>query len=516
MEPRILPPEPAIGSASTDLILQVEGISKEFSGVRVLSDVSIDIRRGEIMGLIGENGAGKSTLIKIISGIYQPSSGSLRLDGSHVAIPDYITAKGLGIAIVPQEFNLINTLSVYENIFLGNEIKLKNGFLDKKRMRALAAEQLSRLEMPVGVDRLVSSLSVAEKQMVEISKALLLQARILIMDEPTTTLTGHEVDTLFALMRDLRSQGVTMLFVSHKLHEIKQLCDRVTVLRDGELIGVDQVVDVDERDIARKMIGRDFQQVFPPKRPRDSGQPVLEVSDLSIKGLLHDISFSLRKSEILGFAGLVGAGRTEVAEAVMGLRRTDSCELTVNGKPARIRNAHDAVGFGIAYLSEDRQGKGIVQGFTIPQNITLISIKRYLRGLLIDKKAEAVKTAEYVGAFRIVASSLNLALRYLSGGNQQKVYLSRWVDTNPSILILDEPTRGIDVNAKREIYEFIHALADRGISCIVISSEMEEVIGLCSRVYVMREGSIAGCLEGEHISEEEIMFHATGIKGKNK
>lgn len=516
METRILPPEPANGSAPADLILQAEGISKEFSGVRVLSEVSLGIRRGEIMGLIGENGAGKSTLIKIISGIYQPSAGSLRLDGRQVAIPDYITAKGLGIAIVPQEFNLINTLTVYENIFLGNEIRTKNGLLDKKRMRAMAEEQLGRLEMPLGVDRLVSTLSVAEKQMVEISKALLLQARILIMDEPTTTLTGREVDTLFAIMRDLRRQGVTMLFVSHKLHEIKQLCDRVTVLRDGELISTDRVVDVDERDIARKMIGRDFQQVFPEKKPRDGARLALEVTGLSIRGLLHDIEFNLRRSEILGFAGLVGAGRTELAEAIMGLRRVDACSLKVNGRPAKIRSAHDAVGFGIAYLSEDRQGKGIVQGFAVPQNISLISIKRYLRGLLIDKKAEAAKAAEYVGAFRIAASSMSLALRYLSGGNQQKVYLSRWVDTDPSILILDEPTRGIDVNAKREIYEFIHALADRGISCIVISSEMEEVIGLCTRVYVMREGSIAGCLEGEHICEEEIMFHATGIKGKSK
>lgn len=514
METVKLPPAPAAEPVPVDVILQVEGITKEFSGVRVLSDVSIDIRRGEIMGLIGENGAGKSTLIKIISGIYQPSSGRLRLDGRVVGIPDYIAAKRLGIAIVPQEFNLINTLSVYENIFLGNEIKLRSGLLDKRRMREEATAQLGLLEMPVGVDRLISSLSVAEKQMVEISKALLLDARILIMDEPTTTLTGHEVDTLFALMRELRSQGVTIIFVSHKLHEIKKICDRVTVLRDGELIGIDAVVDLDERDIARKMIGRDFQQVFPVKQARDDSELVLETVGLGIHGLLRDISITLRAGEILGFAGLVGSGRTELAEAVMGLRRIDEGSIRLKGAPVRIRDASDAVKLGLGYLSEDRQGKGIVQDFSIPQNITLISLGRYLRHVLIDKQAEAEKTREYVGAFNIVASSLKLALRYLSGGNQQKVYLARWVDTNPSILILDEPTRGIDVNAKREIYEFIHRLADRGISCIVISSEMEEVIGLCSRVYVMREGTIAGCLEGGHIGEEEIMFHATGIKGK--
>ena len=513
-EPGKLPSAPAGGPVVADVILQVEGISKEFSGVRVLSDVSIDIRRGEIMGLIGENGAGKSTLIKIISGIYQPTSGRLSLDGKAVDIPDYITAKRLGIAIVPQEFNLINTLSVYENIFLGNEIRLRSGLLDKRRMREQATAQLGRLKMPVGVDRLIGNLSVAEKQMVEISKALLLEARILIMDEPTTTLTGREVETLFTLMRELRNQGVTIIFVSHKLNEIKAICDRVTVLRDGELIGIDAVADVNERDIARRMIGRDFQQVFPAKQPRGDGEPVLEVTGLGVRGLLRDISFTLRKGEILGFAGLVGSGRTELAESVMGLRRIDTGAIRVRGTQVRIRDARDAVNLGLGYLSEDRQGKGIVQDFTIPQNITLISMGRYLRHVLIDKHAEAEKTREYVGAFNIVASSLKLALRYLSGGNQQKVYLARWVDTNPSILILDEPTRGIDVNAKREIYEFIHRLADRGISCIVISSEMEEVIGLCSRVYVMREGSIAGCLEGEHICEEEIMFHATGIKGK--
>jgi ribose transport system ATP-binding protein len=495
-------------------ILQIEHITKQFSGVKVLDDVSFGIRRGEIMGLIGENGAGKSTLIKIVSGIYQPSSGALHLDGRPVNIPDYITAKSLGVAIVPQEFNLINTLAVYENIFLGNEIKKKSGLLDKPKMRDLAAKQLEELKMPVGVNQLISKLSVAEKQMVEISKALMLKARLLIMDEPTTTLTGHEVETLFALMRSLKAQGVTMIFVSHKLNEIKTICDRVTVLRDGKLISVDTVSDVDEEDIARKMIGRtDFRQIFPPKIPRSQGEAALEADNITIKGLLHSISFSLRKGEILGFAGLVGSGRTELAETIMGLREKSAGSLKINGKPLQIRSPADAVSHRLGYLSEDRQGKGIVQGFNLPQNITLISLKQYLRGAFINKQAEAVKTGEYIKTFKIAAASQKMALRYLSGGNQQKVYLSRWLDTDPAILILDEPTRGIDVNAKQEIYEFIHELAERGISCIVISSELEEVIGLCSRVYVMREGEITGCLEGNHINEEEIMFHATGISG---
>jgi len=500
---------------SGDVILSIRGITKEFDRVKVLDNVSFDLKRGEIMGLIGENGAGKSTLIKIITGIYLPSEGSLVLNGQPVQIPDHITAQKLGISLVPQEFNLINTLAVYENIFLGNEFRKPSGLLDKPRMRELAAKQLEDLKMPVGVNQLVSKLSVAEKQMVEISKALMLHAKLLIMDEPSTTLTGHEVETLFKLMRELKDQGVTIISVSHKLGEIKEICDRVTVLRDGRLIGVDEISTVNEEDIARKMIGRtDFSQIFPRKKPREAGTEILNVKDLSIDGLLEGISFSLRKGEILGFAGLVGSGRTELAEAIMGLRQINSGAINLEGHgTVHIKKPITAVNYGLAYLSEDRQGKGIVQGFNLPQNITLISLKDYITMFFIDKKAEEKKTEEYAKTFRIAAASHKMSLRYLSGGNQQKVYLSRWLDTRPAILILDEPTRGIDVSAKHEIYEFIHQLAEQGISCWVISSELEEIVGLCSRVYVMREGRIAGCLEGEDINEEEIMFYATGIRG---
>ena len=500
--------------SAAEVILSVKNISKSFSGVTVLDSINLDIRRGEIMGLVGENGAGKSTLIKIISGLYQPSSGTLALDGKEVTIPDYIRAKSLGIAIVPQEFNLINTLTVFENVFLGNEILQKSGLLDKPKMRELSLKQLEELKMPVKVNALISDLSVAEKQMVEISKALMLHARILIMDEPTTTLTGREVETLFGIMKDLRNQGVTTIFVSHKLNEVKAICDRVTVLRDGKLIGVDNISDVNEEAMARKMVGREsFQQLFPEKLPRSSEEIILEAEKITINGLLKEISFSLRKGEILGFAGLVGSGRTELAESVMGLRQTNGGTIKLSGKAVQIKEAADAVNHKMAYLSEDRQGKGIVQGFNLPQNITLISLKDYIQKGFIDKIKELSKTDEYTKSFKISAASPKMHLRFLSGGNQQKVYLSRWLDTSPEILILDEPTRGIDVSAKQEIYEFINQLGKSGISCIVISSEMEEIIGLCSRVYVMREGKITGCLEGDHINKEEIMFHATGIKG---
>lgn len=493
------------------LILQTRNIVKEFSGVRVLNDVTVGIRRGEIMGLIGENGAGKSTLIKIICGIYHPTSGSLAMNGSDVEINDYITAKKLGIALVPQEFNLINTLAVYENMFLGNEMVAKGGFLDKRRMRERAMVQLEGLGMPIDVNLRISELSVAEKQHVEISKALFLDAEILIMDEPTTTLTGHEIKTLFTLMKQLKEKGVTIIFVSHKLQEIITICDRVTVLRDGNLITIDEVSQINEHDIARKMIGRDFQQEFPAKKIRSGDDVVLKVDHLSSGKMVKDVSFELRKGEILGFAGLVGSGRTETAETVMGLRPVSHGTITLSGKSVTIKTPRDAVSLGLGYLSEDRQGKGIVQDFDIPQNITLISLGEYLKRFLIDKQKELEKSSRYVDKFNIVAASMRMGLKYFSGGNQQKVYLARWVDTDPQILILDEPTRGIDVNAKREIYDFIHSLAESGISCIVISSEMEEVMGLCSRVYVMREGTITGCLEGDRISEEQIMFHATGI-----
>ena len=504
------------GVSSSGVILSIKNISKSFSGVKVLDDINLDIRRGEIMGLVGENGAGKSTLIKIISGLYQPSSGSLQLDGKDVIIPDYIVGKSLGVAIVPQEFNLINTLTVFENVFLGNEIQKKSGLLDKQQMRELALKQLEELKMPVKVNQLIGNLSVAEKQMVEISKALMLHARLLIMDEPTTTLTSREVETLFGIMKDLRAQGVTTVFVSHKLNEVKEICDRVTVLRDGKLISVDDIKDINEEEMARKMVGRSsFQQLFPEKLPRSSDEVILEAEKISINGLLHDISFSLRKGEILGFAGLVGSGRTELAESVMGLRAINGGAIKLGGKPAQIKDASGAVKYKMAYLSEDRQGKGVVQGFNLPQNITLISLKNYIKKGFINKAEEFSKTEEYVKSFKISAASPKMHLRFLSGGNQQKVYLSRWLDTSPEILILDEPTRGIDVSAKQEIYEFINQLAKSEISCIVISSEMEEIIGLCSRVYVMREGKITGCLEGDHINNEEIMFHATGIKGSS-
>ncbi len=492
-------------------LLEVKSIRKDFSGVTVLNNVNLSIHEGEIFGLIGENGAGKSTLIKIINGIYSPTAGSLNLNGEAVDIKDAHTAKRLGIAMVPQEFNLVESLKVFENIFLGSEPRKKNGLLDKNTMRVKSHELLDRLKTNIAVESKISVLSVAEKQMVEVAKAISHQVKILIFDEPTTTLTQNEIDILFELMERLKSQGVTMIFVSHKLKEVKKICDRVAVLRDGNLISVDPIAHIDEERMAQRMVGRELSAIFPNKKTIAGEATVLQLKNLNVPGKLHDINLTLKKGEVLGLAGLVGAGRTELAETIMGLRRKEAGTISIKGTQVNIDNPQVAVKHKLGYISEDRQGRGIHLIFNIPKNVTLISLKKYVN-LLIDKKKEFKKTKEYSEKFDIKAASLQSELQYFSGGNQQKVYLSKWMDTNPEILILDEPTRGIDINAKREIYQFIHNLSEQGYSVIVISSELEEILILCSRVYVLREGRITGELSGDHINEEEIMFYATGVK----
>lgn len=488
--------------------LSIRNIIKEFSGVRVLNDINADIQTGEVFGILGENGAGKSTLLKIICGIYTTTSGSLELKGNKVAISSTMEAKRLGISMIPQEFNLIQTLSVFENIFLGSEFK-KGFLLDKKMMRARAATLLSELQTDLSPDALIEDLSVAEKQMVEISKALVHDSDILIMDEPTTVLTKLEVDVLFELIGKLKKKGVTILFISHKLKEVKRICDRILVLRDGDQICINDIGDVDEHDMARKMVGRELNQVFPAKCYPD-GEVVLRVEGLADDQLLQDVSFDLKKGELLGFSGLIGAGRTEVAESIMGLRRRVSGDIFVAGEQAQINSTADALRYRLGYLSEDRKGKGLLLNFDIPTNISLISLAKYCN-LILNKNKEKQASKKYIDQFDIKAASLDAELEFLSGGNQQKVYLSKWMDTEPQILILDEPTRGIDVNAKKEIYHFVNSLIKSGVSCILISSELEEIIGLCTRVLVMREGRIVGEMEGERINEEDIMLSAAGI-----
>ena len=494
-------------------LLKTKTICKEFSYVPVLTDITIDVIRGEILGIIGENGAGKSTLMKILSGIYTPTSGEIVFEDEMVVIEDPLSAKKLGISIIPQEFNLVNELTVYDNIFLGSEIRKKNGLLDKRRMMERTKELLKELEVEIKPDKKIENLSTMQKQMVEICKAVSMDVKLLIMDEPTSVLSRHEIEILFRLMRRLKNQGTTIIYISHKLKEIKAICDRVMVLRDGELICTEMIRDITVLEMAQYMVGRELSQVFPEKKVPEA-EVVLEVQNLTVPGVLEDISFQLKKGEILGLAGLVGAGRTAVAETIMGIRKRSSGEIFRNSKRILIWKPQDSVANGINYLSEDRQGSGILTSFTVTQNTTLVSLASYCKSFFqyILKKKEQEATLKHIERFNIKTQSLDTKLEYLSGGNQQKVSLAKSIDPAPEVLIANEPTRGVDVSAKQEIYRFINSLAEEDLSCIFISSEQEEIIGMCHRVIVMKDGRITGSLEGESINEEEIMFLATGIR----
>jgi ribose transport system ATP-binding protein len=494
-------------------LVRTENIGKSFLSVPVLQNINIEIRRGEILGVIGENGAGKSTLMKILSGIYLPSSGTILFAGREVDIRKPIDAKRIGISIIPQEFNLIKDLSVYDNIFLGSELIQKSRLLNKNLMKARTTELLKALEVTIPPEARIENLSAAQKQMVEICKALAFDSKLLIMDEPTTVLTKYEIDVLFRLIRKLRDQGMTIVYISHKLKEVKAICDRVIILRDGLFIDDKKIGEITPEQMAERMVGRALNQIFPPRNQPDD-KIVLEVKNVSVPSVLSNISFQVRKGEILGFAGLVGAGRTEIAETLIGIRKASAGEISLEGRRIEINRTQDMVRHGLSYLSEDRQGSGVITGFTVTQNTTLVSLPRYSGAAfgLITKKKEKEAAGKYQKMFNIKTPSLDTRLENLSGGNQQKVSLSKSIDTLPRILIADEPTRGIDVLAKTEIYQLIHSLAAQGIACLFISSELEEIIGMCHRVIVMKDGAITGILEGDQINEAEIMFYATGIR----
>ncbi|MDR1613759.1 MAG: sugar ABC transporter ATP-binding protein [Planctomycetota bacterium] len=494
-------------------VLAVKGVSKDFSGVRVLSDVSLEVAPGEIFGIIGENGAGKSTLLKIVGGLYTPTEGEVWIGGTRLADFDPQVARRLGVTLIPQEFNLVGDLTVFENIFLGQELRRRFKLLDKRRMAAASSSLLARLKADdIDPWTKVEALSAAQKQMVEIAKALVnADSRIIIMDEPTTILSQAEVEILFNTIRDLKNHGVAVIYVSHKLREVKAICDRVLVLRDGLFIGIDPAEKLTERQMAASMVGRELNQVFPEKTV-PSGEVALKVENLTVPGTLRDVSFEVKKGEVFGLAGLMGAGRTETAEALMGLSKQAKGRIEVYGERTPLGNPVRAVAAGLAYLSEDRQGKGILVKADIIENITLSSLGGYIKNRLIDNRKRRETAEKYVVEFSIRAASLAANLEFFSGGNQQKVSLAKCLDTRPKIIIFDEPTRGIDIRAKSDIYNFIQSLARDGLACILISSELEEVIGLCRRVAVLHEGEVTGILEGDDINEEEIMLHATKLK----
>lgn len=495
-----------------EALISAQGICKDYLGVRVLDHVDIDGAPGQVHGIIGENGAGKSTLMKILAGFAQPTEGSVVFRGKPVVIAGPIAAKEMGIAMIHQELNLIPDLTVYENIFLGKELVQGNGLLDKKAMIEETRSLLAKVgESGTDPRASITNLSVAKKQMVEIAKALSNDSKVLIMDEPTAVLTDNEIEILFASIRQLKEKGVVIFYISHRLKEVKQICDTVTVLRDGRRISTGNVCDVAEEDMARLMVGRELQELYPAKVvPGDD--VVLDVQNLSIPGVIQDVSFQLRKGEILGFSGLVGSGRTELMEALVGLRhKAPGCNISVMGKQVGIGQYGDAIRNHIVYLSEDRKRTGLIVDMNITENITIVSLANYCHPL-VDRKAEGRTAAKYAQAFDIRCKSVTELVRYLSGGNQQKVALAKAMEVEPEIMILDEPTRGIDINTKQMIYRFINDLAKQGKSCIVISSELPEIVGLCDHVAVMRGGQLAGFVQGKDVNEEDIMFLATGVK----
>jgi ribose transport system ATP-binding protein len=493
------------------IILSANRISKSFGEIPVLFSVDFDIRPGEVHAIIGENGAGKSTLIKILSGIEQPTSGSITFDGQTVVLPPNGAAEAMGIVLIHQEQNLAEHLTVSESIFLGRELK-RFGFLDLGEMRKRAHAVMEMLHVHVDPDARISTLSVADKQMVEIAKAISRDARVLIMDEPTAVLSVAETQTLFEQIRRLTARGVAVIFISHKLDEIMELANRVTVLRDGQLIATVGTEALTPDSIAQMMVGRELSNLYPPKHEPDVDAPVvLAVRNLTASGV-RDISFDLRKGEILGFAGLIGSGRTAVAEAVVGLSHRSGGDITLNGRPANFARVAQSVDAGLAYMTKDRKGKGLLLNMGLRPNLTLLTLKKHLRAGFLDGSSETRALERAVRRFDIRARDAAVAVGRLSGGNQQKLMLGKTMESEPDIIIMDEPTRGIDVGTKQQIYHIIAALAAEGKSIILISSELQEVIGLSHRVVVMREGRLAGILEGAEITESEIMRYAAGIK----
>ncbi|TWB60797.1 monosaccharide ABC transporter ATP-binding protein (CUT2 family) [Rhizobium sp. ERR 922] len=495
------------------VVLSARGISKSFNGVQVLFSVNFDLRAGEIHALMGENGAGKSTLVKVLSGFEQPTSGEILLDGKPVKLPPNGAAEALGIVIIHQEFNLAEHLTVTESLFLGREVT-RFGVLDRKLMRAETRRVLDLLGSHVDENAIISTLSIADKQMVEIAKAISRDARIVFMDEPTAVLSREETNFLFKQVRKLRDQGTSFVFVSHKLDEVMELTDRVTVLRDGQWVKTSPTSLLDGESIAQLMVGRELSSLYPAKNEPDVDEKVvLSVASVST-GYVHDASFELRKGEILGFSGMIGSGRTELMEAIVGLRSRISGEVVANGQTVPPHDVHAAIDAGLAYMTKDRKSKGLLLNSGMIVNLTLQSLDRHGKFGYLSASSEADALARARRRFDIRVRDGNIVAGRMSGGNQQKLLLAKIMETEPQIIIIDEPTRGIDVGTKQQIYHFISALARDGHSIIVISSEMPEVIGLCTRVAVMREGRIVGVLEGEEITEQEIMRYAAGLKKK--
>ena len=496
--------------SESETILEIRGITKEFSGVKALDDVSMSFRPGEVHALVGENGAGKSTLMKILSGVYQPTRGSLSFAGKAVAFKNPKQAQDAGIGIIFQEFSLIRNFDVADNVFLNREPG-RAGAHRQGRERRRAISLFQEIGFDIDVDRRVEELSVVEQQVVEIVKALSVAAKVLIMDEPSAVLTDKELKRLFRIIRSLKARGVTIIYISHMLDEVFEICDRVTVLKDGRVVGTKPIGETDKGDLVRMMVGREISEFF-PEASASRGEVLLEARGLGVRGRLKGASFELRAGEILGVAGMAGSGQAALVGAVIGILRHDEGEILVCGERARMRDFREAVTRGIGYISEDRKSMGILASMSLKDNITIADLGAFLRlGFLLPRREREAAAAES-DRLRIKSAGLGQRIETLSGGNQQKALLARWLLMKPRILVLVEPTRGVDVGAKMEIYRIMREFVDSGRAVLMVSSELPEVIGLSDRILVMRGGAIEGAIDQAEglATEEKVMSMAVG------
>ncbi len=498
-------------SGSKTPVIELRGISKNFPGVKALSGVDFDIYPGELHALCGENGAGKSTLIKVMTGAHAPDEGQIFVNGEAVSFSNPQQALAKGIACIYQELSIVPQMDVANNLFLGNVFtKGKSGFLDKKRLYHDSAEILSQyVKLDVDPHEIAGRLSVAQQQMVEIGRALTRNAKVIIMDEPTSSLSDKESETLFDLIRMLKADGIAIIYISHKLDEVMRLSDRITILRDGQKITTVNTADTTTEQLITNMLGRELSNMY-NKQPAEIGQTVLEVHNLTRHGVFEDISFSVKSGEILGFFGLVGAGRTEIMRAIFGIDPYDSGEILLDGEKLRGKSPVQAIRRGIGFATEDRKGEGLALRLSILANMTIVKLPQLSKLGVISRKKQRATADEYVESISIKTPSVSQLVGNLSGGNQQKVVVARWLMMQPKVLILDEPTRGIDVGSKSEIYSLIIRLAQQGVAVIIVSSEIEEILGVCDTVHVIHEGKLVDTLDAATSSTQDVLSSAFG------
>ncbi|MCQ4088306.1 sugar ABC transporter ATP-binding protein [Saccharibacillus sp. JS10] len=489
--------------------IEMKGIHKSFGTNQVLKGVDFELKEGEVHALMGENGAGKSTLMNILVGLHKLDEGTIIVDGKETYFDNPGEAENRGLAFIHQELNIWPEMTVLENLFIGRELNLPYGLLDTRKMKALAREQLQRLSVDLPLSKDAGTCSVGQQQMIEIAKALMTNAKVIVMDEPTAALTEREIVKLFEVIKSLKAEGVSIVYISHRMEEIFAICDRITVMRDGITVDTTEIPATNFDEVLRKMVGRELTERYPKRNPKPS-ELILEVNKISRRGLFENVSFQVRAGEIVGFSGLMGAGRTEIMRAIFGLDKLDSGEIKLRGKKIQIRRPEDAVRHGIGFITEDRKDEGLVLDFSIRENMALPNLFSFTSKGFISSRKEREFVDSLVKRLQVKTQSAETPARSLSGGNQQKVVIAKWIGIGPSLLILDEPTRGVDVGAKREIYQLMNELTDRGVAIIMVSSELPEVLGMSDRIIVVHEGKIGGELSSHEATQEQIMTLATG------